>query len=452
MTTPWKTFPPTRADEKRIENYGELTHAVRKKDPPEGWDTLLPWVPINFCSIICSLSADLLFGESPAFRGNESLEEIVSRNGFNVLCSEIAFSGAFRGDVVLKVRYDNGAIIEAVDPSLFFPQFSPDNLREMKQGTLAWIKSRKNGGERYLRKEIHEPGRIMHELWRLEGNQITDQVPLNTFEEYHDLAEIEETGYEGLLVEHIPNWRIDTEFWGISDICDLLGLQKELSNRISRIGDTLDKHSVPKLILPPGIMQFDERLQRWYVEKETLEALEIDPEMGGNLPRYLVWDAQLQAAFSEIDKLLELMMMVSETSPAAIGLEKNGVAESGRALKYRMVRTLAKMQRKKRYFDHGLKNVLFAAQALEHIFGGGPRPEEVQIDWQDGLPNDDQELIEQAVTGFSAGLMSRRRGVELQGVEDVDAELKEIERDEREETEAQYRAAPETLRDSGEGH
>ena len=445
----WEHFPPTEEDGSRISRYEELREVVRETPAPLGWDTAISWVAVNFSALVCSLASDLLFGEAPEFRGSDSLPDILEDNKMDALLQEMGYSGAFRGDTVLKVRYDERPIIESVNPSLFFPEFEGDGSREMSRATLAWVKqvsqrNRPDYRHRYLRKEIHEPGLIRNELFRMEGNQIGNRVDLSTLPEYARVPEIEETGHDGLLVTHIPNWRIDTEFWGISDIWDLRALQRELSNRVSRIGDILDKHSSPKLLLPPGVMEFDERTQRYYVRKETLEALEVDPEMDTNLPRYLTWDARLESAFAQVDKLLELMMMVSETSPAALGMEKNGVSESGRALKYRLLRTLAKMNRKKRYFDAGLKEALYAAQVLEHVHGKGLKPEDVEIDWQDGLPNDDIETMEVVSAGRASGVMSLRRAIRYQGVEDVDEELKEIREDERT-TEPEYNRPPEAL-------
>ena len=97
----------------------------------------------------------------------------------------------------------------------------------------------------------------------LDGDSIKKQVPLSTIPDYKDLEEEQETGYPGLLVEHIPNWRLDDMFWGISDYHDLDSLFDALNNRVSRIDSILDKHSDPKLILPPGSMEYDERLGRY---------------------------------------------------------------------------------------------------------------------------------------------------------------------------------------------
>ena len=180
-------------------------------------------------------------------------------------------------------------------------------------------------------------------------------------------------------------------------------------------------------------MKYDERLQRWYVEKEDLEALEVDPEQVGDLPKYLTWDAQLTACFEEIDRLLDYLMLVTETAPAAMGLtsKDGGQAESGKALRFRLMRTLGKINRKKRFFDEALKKSLFAAQALRYEFGGGPAPEAVSIEWKDGLPDDPSETAEVLNSRKNMGTMSLRRALTIDGLrgEALEEEISEIQKD-----------------------
>ena len=92
------------------------------------------------------------------------------------------------------------------------PHLNGDNVQEMMGATLAWVKE--ENGKKYLRKEIHGPGLIRNELWLLDGETVKEQVKLSTISQYAGLEEEQETGYEGLLVEHIPNWRLDDMFWG----------------------------------------------------------------------------------------------------------------------------------------------------------------------------------------------------------------------------------------------
>lgn len=458
----YDTWPPDDEQTRtRLENYSRARLLFKGKHQDvferiQRWlekeqDKAITYVVCNFAGLLSKVAADMLFGETPRFIvGEEKTEEqialdnIVKDNGLHVLNYEMALSSSWRGETIYKIRYGKfadwagkeHAIVEAASPSIFYPIMEEDNVRGLKGGVFGWVKQGAND-KKYLRIERQLPGRIENELWQLEGSKIRKRVKLSTFPEYANLPDIQETRYPGLLFEFVPNWRLDDEFWGISDYYDLEGIFDELNNRVSRISRVLDKHESPKLILPPGIMKWDEQYKRWYIEKEDLESIEVDPteaEKFGDLPRYLTWDAQLEAAFKQIDKLLEFAFMVSETSPDAFGLGKNGQAESGRALKFRLLRLLAKINRKKLYFDEALKNMLYAAQYLNAVWGRGPEPQDVRTEWQDGLPADELEdaQIEHTRTGGKATSSVRsavRRLDKLDG-EQLEDELEEIERDE----------------------
>ncbi len=458
----YESWPPDDPQNKaRLENYkrSRLLFKGKHQDVYERiqkWlerqeDKELIYIVCNFAGLLSKVSADMLFGEQPRFvageeksKEQEALDTIVKNNSLHVLNYEMALSASWRGEAIYKVRFGKfadwaeteHAVIETVSPEIFYPILDEDNVRGLKGGIFGWVKQGP-GDKKYLRIERQLPGLIESELYELDGRSIGQRVKLNTFPEYADLEDVQETRYPGLLFEVVPNWRLDDEFYGISDYYDLEGIFDELNNRVSRISRVLDKHESPKLILPPGIMKWDENYRRWHIEKEDLEAIEVNPaeEQVGDLPRYLTWDAQLEAAFKQIDKLLEFAFMVSETSPDAFGLGKSGQAESGRALKFRLLRLLAKINRKKLYFDEALRNTLYAAQYLNNVWGRGPEPQDVRIEWQDGLPADEleQAQVEQTRTGNKATSSVRsavRRLDNLDG-EQLEEELEEIAKDEK---------------------
>jgi hypothetical protein len=387
-----------------------------------------------------------LFGEEPGFvAGDEgsaeqaALDAITRANGMHTLNYEMALGASVRGDAVYKLRYGPRysyserpeAIISAVNPALFYPEFAADDVRVLAGAVIAW--ERKLDDRVYLRREVHTPGMIRNELWLLERGTLRQQVQLATLPEYAELHEEEETGYPGLLVEYVPNWRLDDDWRGVSDYIDIHTLVDELNNRLSRVSRVLDKHESPKLVLPPGMMKFDPSTRRYYIERDSLDVVEAPQEIGGNLPRYLVWDAQLEAAFKQIDKLIRLAFLVTETSPDAFGMGEAGQAESGRALKLRLLRTLAKVNRKRLYFDSALRNVLKAALWFEADRGRSLSDiAEVRIEWRDGLPDDPFEETQTEAMGVEAGVSSRRSAVRrlhrLTGKE-LEDELAEIDTD-----------------------
>ncbi len=418
-------------------------------------DKTIIYIVANYAGLVSKVCADLLFGEPIKVHSSDgesakgkatqkALDTMISNNRLHLVNYEMALSASWRGDTVLKARFGKRhgwenkqeAIIEVIPAECFFPHISGDNVQEMEGATIAWVKEDKPNRRKYLRKEIHTPGKIVNELWLMEGDTLKTQVALDTFPEYKGVEEEQETKFPGLLVEHVPNWRLDDMFWGISDYYDLESMFDALNNRISRIDSILDRHSDPKLILPPGSMKYDSRTGRYYIEKDAIQVMEINADSETkDLPRYLVWDAQLEAAFRQIDKLLELMMMMSEVSPAAFGMDKQGTADSGRALKFRLIRTLAKINRKQLYFDKALKNILYAAQCLDVEHGSGKYdPEIPQITWSDGLPDDPMEQADIEATRMTSGTTSVESAIRrLDGLEGeaLDKEVKRIQDDKK---------------------
>mgnify|MGYP005842919997 CR=1 FL=1 len=126
-------------------------------------------------------------------------------------------------------------------------------------------------------------------------------------------------------------------------------------------------------------------------------------------PGYVTWDGQLEAAFKQIELLIEQLYTLSETSAAAFGQLKSGLAESGSALRRLMMAPLAKVNRIRMRFDPALKQALRLAAALEVAQGmpGAVKLENIDIAWQDGLPQDDKEQAEIYSLLVQNGLVSR---------------------------------------------
>ena len=197
----------------------------------------------------------------------------------------------------------------------------------------------------------------------------------------------------------------------MSDYKDLDSIFFAINNRMSKVDNILDKHGDPILTVPPGIL--DEKGQ---VKKKSLGVIEIGEGETGK-PEYIVWDAKLESAFTEIEKLVDFMYLTSEISPDILGIGQ-GKSDSGRALKFKLMRTIAKVARKKLYFDKTLKEMLFTAQKLavaysikvdgKALSGEPMRPE---IEWQDGLPIDASEQIDTETKALDAGITTTKAAI-----------------------------------------
>lgn len=400
----------------------------------------LKYVAVNFAGLISKVSADMLAGEPITVSGSnkeqtEWLKNLIFENKLHTQLYESALKNSARGDAVFKIRSGPKApgdtvstvFIEDINPGIYFPKVNPGNWRAAPEyEELAWPVS--INGTDYIRIERHYPGKIVNELWEYRDKALYRQAPLTLLDEDGLEAEVD-TGIDRSLLVHIPNWRAG-DWSGISDYHDLEALMFALNNRMTKNENILDKHSDPILALPEGVLDEDGNIR-----KDKLQLFTIpDNEMGSKpaKPEYITWNASLENSFAQIDRLVEFLYMTSETSPAVFGMDKTGAAESGRALKLRLMRTIAKINRKKLYYDQGLKEAIYIAQLLAKAHGyevmGKKLPGEAEvpsITWADGLPIDESEQIENIGKRLDQGTQSKTDAImQLDGLEREEAEEK----------------------------
>ncbi len=399
----------------------------------------LRYIKVNFPGFISKICADLLFGEPPKFKlesDQEWLDALIEDNHLHIQNYESSLSNSYNGDAIYKLRIGkrnpgdkySTVIIEDITPSIYFPRVNQWNVRATPEAEeLAWTFS--VGDKKYLRKEIHYPGRIENEVWEMNGDKIVAKVGLEVLGD-PTIVPVQYTGISRSLLFHIPNWKAGNRYFGVSDYNDLDSLFFALNNRITKIDNILDKHSDPILALPEGIL--DEKGQ---VKKSALGVIEVK-EGENNKPEYIVWDASLENAYKQIEKTVEFIMMIGEISPDVVGMGK-GQSDSGRALKMKIMRTLAKVARKKAYYDMVLKDLLYTAQEFAKAWNVGVgtdnlklkgKPERPQIKWMDGLPIDEKEQVDTEVARKDAGLTTTKDSLmRIDGLDEKEAEEKAAE-------------------------
>jgi hypothetical protein len=381
----------------------------------------LRYIVANFGRLISSVMADMLFGEKLTIdledqKNQDFIDGLIEENKLILQLYESALANSRRGDSVFKLRVgprnvndlaaQSSIIIEEQTPAIYFPEFDEKNAKnEPALDVLAWTFT--VGQTVYLHKESHRPGFITHEIFKYDPQEkkiISEENP-----EDFGYPALEETKVKRSLVFHIPNVRDGSGFWGASDYKDLISLFFALNNRLTKTDNILDKHSDPILAVPPGVLD-----EKGKIKRSKLNLFEVDSENPGfNKPEYIVWNANLDAAEKEVDRLIELLFMLAETSPATMGMDKNGLAESGRALKFKLLATIRKRNRKMRYYDQAIKDMLETAQELAIAHGVAvkdvriSKSERPKIDWGDGVINDEVEMVDIAVKRIDAGLSSR---------------------------------------------
>lgn len=397
----------------------------------------LRYVVNNFCGLTSKVIADMLFGESIQIvdeKNQDWIDALTFETNFNALLYENALANSYFGDNLLKIRVEDGVLkIEDTSPTMYWPELDNNNARS-KPKREHLINVFKQGSDRYVIFETHEPPKISTQGFK-QNKDDGELIPISIDQTNKLLGQkVEEevdTGIDRSLITHIPNPK-PRGYFGDSDYKDLKNLQFALNNRMTMTDNVLDKHTDPILAVPEGVID-----EEGNVRKEAFKMFEMDES--GTTPEYIVWNANLEYAFKQIDKLVDFMFMFSETSPDVLGVgEGRGQAESGRALKMRLLRTIAKRNRKKIYYDNAIKRTIYTAELLakknnfkiskdDTIKLGEPTIPEIR--WEDGIVNDEVERTELTSLKVETGLISKKRAIkDLEGISDDEAEkiIKEV--------------------------
>jgi len=394
----------------------------------------LRYVAVNFAGLLSKIMADMLFSEPPTIKlegGDQAwVDSFWRENEMDIQCYESALSCSYLGDAVFKLRAgerdagddESTVICEDISPRIFFPRVDNGNVRaEPKAIDLKWTFNK--GDETYLQIETHEPGKITNKLYLLKGNKIEKEVKFA--EVGMTLLPEVLTNIDDLLITHVVNFKTGDRYFGISDYSDLESLFYAINNRLTKIDNILDKHGDPILSVPPGILD-----EKGNVNKKALGVIEVADGENAK-PEYIVWDASLQSAFTEIEKLVDFLYLTAEISPDILGLGQ-GKSDSGKALKMKLLRTIAKVQRKRLYYDQALKEIVYNAQVFAQknnltIDGVALKgtPVKPEIVWQDGLPIDVAEQQADIIARIDAGLESKVDAImELDNIDEKAAQKK----------------------------
>jgi hypothetical protein len=391
---------------------------------------------VNWFKRIMTLFSDLAVGNPPKITAVDqtTVDRITDDNAFEILVYDLFSDLIAFGDGVLKPRWDGKrGVISRIDPRHWFPVVDPDDAGTFTAHALAW--EVKQGDDRYVKVEIHKPGKIEHRLLELtsDGKEIKEPVDLATIPRYASLTPEEETGVAGFLVFPFSNLKAGDGVFGLDDFKDVSDIVEEIERRLIKVSGTLDTFADPWMCGPSGLRVRDPITgEIVWASDEKYIALNEDERN----PEILVWDAQMGATFTQIETLLSQLYVMAELSPAAFGETKSGLAESGSALKRLMLPTLAKVNRLRLRIRPKLVEVLKTTAELEVAsrMSGSQALTNVSLEWRSSLPVDPVEAAKVELTRRSARATSTRGSLARldpdASEEDLEAEVARIEEEE----------------------
>lgn len=372
------------------------------------------FIPVNLPKEITRISADLMFDEKPIIKTEENQEFIDTvweeLELGRILYESVDYCSA-RGDAVLRVRIEVNEIkVEAIDPSMYVPVYDDGIQQGRPDAQEIWhqVKIKRGLDEVPCALiENYRAGTLTYRLW--DGKQ---EVPIEEY--YPDLATPVELGldkYDQMII-HVKNSGTPTDYWGTSDYADIEGLIYEIDNRTSRIAAILDKHSSPILKVPKGVV---EEMK----QGKPLDLIEYFAQNGDVKIEYIAWDGQLAPAFQHLDICIDQMLVIANIAPSLLGRDqKGGSGESGRALKFRLIRTLSMKHRKEMYWGSAIRQLLWTIQKLSSVNGytvSGMKslaPEMPTVQFKDTLIMDAIEKLDTIDRQLQMGLITQQEAIQ----------------------------------------
>jgi hypothetical protein len=336
-------------------------------------------IVLNFQKIMSLKIADLLLGEPPRFTSaakQEALDDIIKRsdliNNSYLVCVDISRYGD--GLYYSRRGTDGKGIIDITQPCLWFPVVDPDNLKEFTNHVLAWTYSKGENEKKqtFLKCQVHHKGKYEQQEYLLADDKMIDKLLSST---------VVQTGLDDFAIIQASNIITSDRVTGIDDYTDIDSIVSDLMVRVGQVDKILDKHASPSMHGPIGALERDPVSGEWRFKAGNY----IPTEKEDPIPGYITWEGQLEAAFSQIDKLINLLYTISEMGSAIFG-DMKGSIPSGSALKRLMVSPLAKVNRIRMRLDAALKKAIILCGKINNI-----KLDDVAITWQDGLPADPVE-------------------------------------------------------------
>ena len=366
-------------------------------------------VLLNYHRFISLKMADLVAGEHPTITGatdeeNAKIKWIRDFTNFDEqLYSSVIDISRF-GDVPIRFYKDEETdyftftIWEATG---WYPIIMQDGTNRISKHCLCWLENKQPDIEEqddwYLHVQIHDVATPEYYEYRVYHN-FGDR---NTIGKLVTQKRVE-TGLDKCDVFNIRAFAVSGTVYGYDDYVPIDSCLSEIITRVSQISAILDKHADPSMTGPPTMLRKNQATGEFYLEHSKFYVVADNDQK----PEYLTWDGQLNAAFQQLEFLINQLYILSEMGAALTGgVDGSGNVVTGAAMRFKMVNPLAKARRVSNALTYAVRRIFsIIGSNLPDIDPktGEPSSGEdtplpfnhISVYWEDGLPDDPREQIE----------------------------------------------------------
>lgn len=414
-------------------------HWTHRREPGEGQLTF------NYVGAMTDYIADFVFGRGATFSSAKQYSHIIpallnriweTDNDKPTVLSEIAQHGGVTGDSFVKVAYDPpfsdprnnfqpGRVrILPLNPSQCFPEWHPHDR------------------ERLVR------FKMKYRFWSttLEGTRTvftyTEILTDDFIEEYvnDELIDRRPNPLGQIPIVHTPNISVSGSPWGLSDIENIIGLNREYNEKATEVSDIINYHSAPITIVqgakPNGIVKNTRNIWGGLPADAKVYNLENNVEL------------QWPLAYMELIK--RAMHEMTGVPESALGQMQPISNTSGVALAIQFQPLMSRRDRKIRNYTAGLRKInelalrtlfifepetLVYDQATDGIIQDGqpsvinpadPLVYRTEVHWPTPLPVDTLIKLNEIQLKMAIGLESKRGALKDLGIEFPDEKAAEL--------------------------
>ena len=369
---------------------------------------------LNYQRLMSVKAADLVCGEPPMITGskpeeNEQILDVRDYVDFDEKLYSTVIDISRYGDAVWRYYKDDRGqfTFTCWNPIEWYPIVSQDGTRTIVKHCLAWRVNIQPDPQQSpiwnLHVQIHgckpnEVGHYTHQIYEMGGDGKTIGKLISSTDVL--------TGLDVCAVRHVKAFSTSNTIYGYDDYMPIDSVLAEIMVRIGQISVILDKHADPNITGPVSMLHKDPNTGELVLQAGKFFAV----SQGELKPEYMTWDGQLNAAFKEIEMLLNQLYILSEMGAALLGEQGgSGQAISGTAMRFKMVNPLAKVRRIANSLTRPVKE-MFAVLTRDNLGddSASATPVEyknISVFWSDGLPDDPRENIENAKLATGATKM-----------------------------------------------
>jgi hypothetical protein len=349
---------------------------------------------------------------------------------------EMGNQGGVSGDCFVKVAYDpafedaTGMVhpgrvrILPLNSAFCFPEWHPhdrDRLLRFKMKYKFWGTSMEGTRAVYTYTEI-----------------LTDDA----IEEYlnDELMDSRPNPLGMIPVVHIPNATVSGSPWGLSDVTDILSLNREFNEKATDISDIINYHAAPVTVITGAKLSNLEKGAKKVWGGLPKDANVFNLENGVSLGGPMEYLDLLKRAMHEItgvpESALGQMQPISNTSGVALAImyqpmmmahgRKITVYGAGLAkINEFVLRTLFLFEPDTIFYDEGTEGILQQGQ-VTGIDPNDPLVYQVSCEWPPPLPVDALIKLNEIQAKMALGLESKRGALRDLGEEFPDEKMQEI--------------------------